>query len=191
MIIFVALIITFSLISMTRIKIVTLFLSIIFSSAITTVSAVENDSIAVNDSISIVDIINNDSLSTIQIIQSNELNKRIMDNDDEIIIEEKKDNQKSSDKATPKRVTAGKQVSYRILAFNKANQRDQAMTLARQINSRFPQYGAKVSSNLPYWQVWVGLFFNEKDAQRARNEIKSAFPQSSPSVRKANVVVKR
>ena len=44
---------------MTRIKIVTLFLSIIFSSAITTVSAVENDSIAVNDSISIVDIINN------------------------------------------------------------------------------------------------------------------------------------
>lgn len=175
---------------MTRIKIVTLFLSIIFSSAITTVFAAENDSIAVKDSISIVDIINHDSLSTIQIIQSNELNERIMYDDDEIILEEKKDSQKSS-KATPKKLTAGKQVSYRILAFNKANQRDQAMTLARQINSRFPQYGAKVSSNLPYWQVWVGLFFNEKDAQRARNEIKSAFPQSSPSVRKANVVVKR
>ena len=178
---------------MIRIKIITLFLAIFTSSIFSVVSAENVDSTLVNDSLSIVDLINLDSISTITIIQSDELNDRIMYNDEEIIEPEKKTTptKQPAKGTTPKKVEAGKQVSYRILAFNKANQRDQAMTLARQINSRFPQYGAKVSSNLPYWQVWVGIFFNEKDAQRARNEIKSAFPQSTPSVRKANVVVKR
>ena len=172
---------------MKYLKFIVSFLLIISTSTSLKASIEKSDSTLVCDSISIVDLINKDSLSTINIIQPNGLNDRILEQIEEII-DESKD---SSNKKTPQKVNAGKQVSYRILAFNKANQREQAMNLARKINSRYPQYGAKVSSNLPYWQVWVGLFFNEKDAQRARNEIKSSFPESNPSVRKANVVVKR
>lgn len=127
---------------------------------------------------SIVDIINTDPSASIKIIQSEDINNRILDIT-------------SSDNSTKKKtqITAGKQISYRILAFNKANQRDNALNLAQQINKLFPSYGAKVTSNLPYWQVWVGTFFNEEDAQKAIKELKRAFPKENFSIRKKNIIV--
>ncbi len=136
-----------------------------------------------NDSISIVNRINADSSSTIKFIQPEGLNCRILD-----IEEEDSESQKEKIKT---HISVGKQISYRILAFNKANQREKALTLSQQINARFPQYGAKVSSNLPYWQVWVGTFFNEEDAIKAKNELRRAFPGESMSIRKKNLVVTR
>lgn len=136
-----------------------------------------------NDSISIVDRINSDSTSTIIFIQPEGLNNRILDIEDE-------DSEIQKEKIKT-HISVGKQISYRILAFNKANQREKALSLSQQINTRFPQYGAKVSSNLPYWQVWVGTFFNEEDAIKAKNELKRAFPGESISIRKKNIVVTR
>ena len=131
-----------------------------------------------NNTMSIVDIINADPSASIKIIQSENINNRILDITNE-------DN--TSKKKT--QITAGKQISYRILAFNKANQRENALNLAQQINKLFPLYGAKVTSNLPYWQVWVGTFFNEEDAQKAVKELKRAFPKENFSIRKKNIIV--
>lgn len=134
-----------------------------------------------NDSISIVDIINADSSSTIRIIQPDMLNNRILDTE-EISDDQKKEKYKTH-------VSAGKQVYYQILAFNKVNQRSNALALSQQINAQFPQYGAKVATNLPYWQVWVGSFFNEDDAQRAVRKLKNAFPNENMTIRKKNIIV--
>ena len=136
-----------------------------------------------NDSISIVDIINSNNSSTIRVIQPDMLNNRVLDTEDNAD-DTKKEKHKTH-------VSVGKQVYYQILAFNKANQRSYALALSQQINSQFPQYGAKVTTNLPYWQVWVGTFFNEEDAIKAKNELRRAFPGESMSIRKKNLVVTR
>ena len=137
-----------------------------------------------NDSISIIDRINSDSKSTIEIFQPEQLNYRILDIENEDELDDSKKKHKTH-------ITAGKQLSYRILAFNKANKRESAYTLSQQINSRFPQYGAKITSNLPYWQVWVGTFFNEDDALKALKELQRAFPNENMTIRKKNIVVTR
>lgn len=134
-----------------------------------------------NDSISIVDIINSNDSSTIRVIQPDMLNNRVLDTEDNAD-DTKKEKHKTH-------VSVGKQVYYQILAFNKANQRNNALALSQQINSQFPQYGAKVTTNLPYWQVWVGSFFNEDDAQRAARKLRNAFPKENITIRKKNIIV--
>lgn len=163
---------------MTRFKIIIL----IFSSFISTIALADSKN---NDSISLVDRINFDSTSTIDIVQPQGLNYRILNENIETV------NDSTQIDEPVSRITAGKQLSYRILAFNKANQRNQAIKLSKQINSMFPQYGAKVISNLPYWQVWVGTFFNKEDAEHAKAKLKSAFPNQSMIIRKKNIIVTR
>lgn len=137
-----------------------------------------------DDNITIVDIINADSSSKIKISQPQGLNNRILEISDVQV--DDKDVQDAQFKPV---ISTGKQLCYRILAFNKANQRKQAVDLSQKINSKFPQYGAKVSSNLPYWQVWVGTFFNEDDARKAQRELRRAFPGNTMTIRKKNIVV--
>lgn len=169
---------------MTRFKFISLVLSFISTAAISEASAqTNNHQSAPTDSITIVDSINNDTTSTIEFIQPDKLNDRLLEEEQE---------EKSTDedvKKGKKDIKAGKRVSYTIIAFNKANQRDKAMEIARKINSRFPQYRAKVTSNLPYWQVSVGPFFDEDDAHKAMSNIRSAIPGTSPTLRKKNIVV--
>lgn len=163
---------------MTHFKIITIIFSLF-------IPAIAHANSKNNDSISIVDRINLDSTSTIDVVQPQGLNYRILNENIELVNDSTKIDEPVS------RITAGKQLSYRILAFNKANQRNQAMKLSKQINTMFPQYGAKVTSNLPYWQVWVGTFFNEEDAERAKAKLKSAFPNQPMIIRKKNIIVTR
>lgn len=164
---------------MTHNKIIALFLSLYASSFAIELFANE----ANIDSTSIVDIINSCPMSTIEIIQPEELNNRILD-----IVTEQNDSSQHIKSVT--KVIPGKQISYKILAFNKANQHNQAITLSQQINAKFPRYRTTVKSNLPYWQVWVErIFFNEEDAQQAINELKHAFPNQNMTIRKMNIIV--
>lgn len=169
---------------MTRYKFISLLLSFISTTAISEASAQTNHQQPEStDSMTIVDHINNDTTSTIEFIQPDKLNERLLE-------EEKVEESTEEDlKNGKKNIKAGKRVSYTIIAFNKANQRDKAMEIARKINSRFPQYKAKVTSNLPYWQVSVGPFFDEDDAHKAMSNIRSAIPGTSPTLRKKNIVV--
>lgn len=150
------------------------------------------------DSISAIDIINNDTTSTIEIIQPELLNERIIDLPKKE--EPKKQITKPKVVQAPKKekiatgktqITEGKRVSYTIVAFNKPNQRDNAKAIAQKINSRFPGYRARVTSNLPYWQVSVGPFFDENDAKKAMSNIRSSIPGTTPSLRKKNIVITR
>lgn len=180
----------------------TLMLSLVYAS-IFFVSSAQNKTEQSNnviqqlpDSISAIDIINNDSTSTIEIIQPELLNERIINLSKE---EPKKDTPKKVH--TPKKdekiatgktkITEGKRISYTIIAFNKPNQRDNAKAIAQKINSKFPGYRARVTSNLPYWQVSVGPFFDENDAKKAMSNIRGSIPGTTPSLRKKNIVITR
>lgn len=160
---------------MGRLNYIFLFIAVVFLSILCHATELNNDTI------SIVDIINTNNFSTIRIIHPDSLNNRILDIEN--------NTEDSPKEKTKTHISAGKQVYYQILAFNKANQRSNALALSQQINSQFPQYGAKVSSNLPYWQVWVGSFFNEEDAQKAARKLKNAFPNENITIRKKNIIV--
>lgn len=169
-----------------RYRFIALFLSVFSTWGLFVISAQDNkkQQPVLTDSVSIVDSINNDTTSTIEFIQPAELNDRLLD------LDNADDSQTEGEaKKSKKVVKTGKNVSYTIVAFNKANQRDKAMEIARTINSKFPQYRAKVTSNLPYWQVSVGPFFDEDDARKAMSSIRSSVPGTSPTLRKKNIVV--
>lgn len=184
-------------------KIYMIGLSIICASALSVVSAQNRNETTkkvepqVADSTSIVDIINNDSTSTIAFYQPQELNERIIDLPKEEpkkvvpkkkVVEPKKEEEVKKGKVN---ITEGKRVSYTIIAFNKANERDKARAIAQQINSKFPGYRARVTSNLPYWQVSVGPFFDKGDASKAASKIRSSISGTTPSIREKNIVITR
>ncbi len=183
---------------MTSLKKTMFILTVVIASVFSYASAQNSTTTQVPDSTSIIDVINNDSTSTIEIIQPQELNERIID------LPKKEEPKKIAIKKTapPKKekkeeikkgkhnITPGKRITYTIIAFSKPNQRDKAKAIAQQINSKFPGYRARVTSNLPYWQVSCGPFFDEGDAKKAVSNIRSAIPGTTPSMRKKNTVVK-
>ncbi len=175
---------------MTRLRKIAFSLSILTASTFSVTSAQKNNEppVVEKDSVSIVDIINGDTASTIKFIQPEGLNERLLN----ATGVEDEDAAKDEDVKKGKKITStGKRVSYTIVAFNKPNQREKAMEIARIINTKFPQYRAKVTTNLPYWQVSVGPFFEEEDARKAMSNIRNAVPGTSPSLRKKNIVVTR
>ena len=180
-------------------KICIIGLSIICASALSLASAQNsNETIkkvepTIADSTSVVDVINNDSTSTIAFYQPQELNERIIDlpkieEPKKKVVAPKKEEEVKKGKVN---ITEGKRVSYTIIAFNKANERDKARAIAQQINSKFPGYRARVTSNLPYWQVSVGPFFDKGDASKAASKIRSSISGTTPSIREKNIVITR
>lgn len=161
-----------------------------------TESTINESAPLIADSTSIVDDINNDTTSTIEIIQPSELNARIIESPQH---EEKKDEtpknteskkKKEKVKEGKKNITTGKRVAYTIIAFNKPNQREKAYEIARLINSKCPGLYASVKTNLPYWRVEVGPIYDESDAKKALSKIRS-IPGTSPTIRKKNIVITR
>ena len=182
---------------MTSLKCLMFVLSVAIASTFSYASAQNKTTIAAPDSTSIIDEINNDSTSTIEIVQPNELNERIIDlpkkEEPKKVVQKKvtptKPKQEEEVKKGKYNITEGKRVSYTIIAFSKPNQRDNAKSIAQQINSKFPGYRARVTSNLPYWQVSCGPFFDEDDAKKAMKNIRSSIPGTAPSLRKQNTML--
>lgn len=185
-------------------KIYMIGLSIICASALSLASAQNsNETIkkvepTIADSTSVVDVINNDSTSTIAFYQPQELNERIINlpkiEEPKKVVPKKKVVAPKKEEEVKKgkvNITEGKRVSYTIIAFNKANERDKARAIAQQINSKFPGYRARVTSNLPYWQVSVGPFFDKGDASKAASKIRSSISGTTPSIREKNIVITR
>lgn len=75
---------------------------------------------------------------------------------------------------------------FRVQVFsdnNSSTAKNEARSKGRIISARFPQYGAYVIFNSPYWRLRVGDFRTREEAEAAATEIKRAFPAYSREIR--------
>lgn len=118
----------------------------------------------------IADFIRQDSDSNVNIIQPEELNKRLMRHEHSSAVE-------SGELKRGGAMT--KLVGYRIQVFMDNNQRtakSEAQIKERNITSRFPQIGTYLSYTPPYWRLRVGDFRTREEAVEMMSQIKKEFP---------------
>lgn len=109
-----------------------------------------------------------------------------------------KDNPKAKDKQTAtkdngktkdgvkgqenKTVTAGS-FTIEVYSDNSKEAKNEAARRKASVQSRFPQYGATLRFDSPFWRVRVGNFRTREDAEKAMASIRRAFPSYSAYMR--------
>lgn len=120
--------------------------------------------------ITIADYMSRDTVSQVNIIQPEELNKRLMRHQHNGVIE-------SGELRRGGTIT--KVVGYRIQVFMDNNQqtaKKEAQIKERNIISRFPHISTYLSYTPPYWRLRVGDFRTREEAVDMMGQIKKEFP---------------
>ncbi|MCM1449070.1 MAG: SPOR domain-containing protein [Clostridiales bacterium] len=129
--------------------------------------------------------INNDTTSTITIIQPAGIEAMTLRGSVSTPVDEKEVARYQHD-AEDQAASTGKTAGYRVQVFSDNNQRTakgEARQKERQLREAFPDYGTYVVYNSPFWRLKVGDFKTQHEAEAAADQIRSRFPAFSREVR--------
>ncbi|MDE6403347.1 MAG: SPOR domain-containing protein [Muribaculaceae bacterium] len=129
--------------------------------------------------------INNDSTSTIRVIQPAALAAllecgAVAAEESEVTFETESAENESAG------VSSQRSAGYRVQVFSDNNQRTakgEARSKEVQIREAFPEFGTYIVYNSPFWRLKVGDFKTQHEAEAAADEIKSRFPSFAREVR--------
>lgn len=136
--------------------------------------------------VNVVEAINNDSTTTIRVIQPAELDaltRRGVAQEAPVVAAEGavRENVETDAVGQPVRVAG-----YRVQVFSDNNQRTakgEARSKERQLREAFPEFDTYIVYNSPFWRLKVGDFRTQHEAEAAADDIKSRFPAFAREVR--------
>lgn len=146
-----------------------------------------------NAPVNVISVINNDSTSTIRVIQPAALDALTARTHQPVETpvpsheSEERENPEGADGTAAESGTPTVKVAgYRVQVFSDNNQRTakgEARTKEVQVREAFPEYDTYIVYNSPFWRLKVGDFRTQHEAEAAADAIKSRFPSFAREIR--------
>ncbi|MDE7473345.1 MAG: SPOR domain-containing protein [Muribaculaceae bacterium] len=140
--------------------------------------------LAAHSAVNVTSFINNDTTSTIHVIQAAALTA-LLERSAVVVDEPVSVADGDSDDETAGNASH-RSAGYRVQVFSDNNQRTakgEARSKEMQIKEAFPEYGTYIVYNSPFWRLKVGDFKTQHEAEAAADAIKSRFPSFAREVR--------
>lgn len=140
--------------------------------------------LAAQRAVNVTSCINNDSTSTIHVIQPAALTGLL--DGGAVSAEEPEDVSENETDSEVSGNVSHRAAGYRVQVFSDNNQRTakgEARSKESQIREAFPEYGTYIVYNSPFWRLKVGDFKTQHEAEAVADAIKSRFPSFAREVR--------
>lgn len=142
--------------------------------------------LAASEAVNVTNSINNDSISTITIVQPLALEHRLQyqsapQQSSPAVEDSARD---ESDEAGSG--VAAKMAGYRVQVFSDNNQRTargEARNKEMMLREAFPEFETYIVYNSPFWRLKVGDFRTQHEAEAAADDIKMRFPDFAREIR--------